>query len=161
MSLRSTPSVLIAALLVLTAGLSLTAADLHAQDAESAEVVVGTYQVQQVAQAVGLQQKMMQQMQGLQQRMETAQQAGDQAAMQQIQTEAQQIQQDVAAEFQTDVEAVMPQIAEETGATIIATDVTYTAPGVSTEDVTQAVIAAINGTTAPSGEEAGEAEAGE
>lgn len=122
---------------------------LDAQEDAVAEVLVGTYEPQQVAQAAGLQEQVMQQMSGLQQRAQEAQQAGDEAAMQQIQAEAQQIQQEAADRFIADLEAVMPQVAAATGATIIATDVTYAAPGVVTEDVTQAVVEAMQGTAAP------------
>lgn len=140
-----------AAVLVLAAGAFLTVSDLSAQGDEGAEIVVGTYDPQQVAQAVGLQQQMMQDMQGLQSRMQAAQQEGDQAAMQQIQAEAQQIQQEAADRFLADVEAVMAQVAEGSGATIIATEVSYTAPGVATKDVTQEVIEAL-GVAAPAPE---------
>lgn len=151
MILRTTRSTFAAGAVVLflAAGAFVAGSDLLAQSEPSAEIVVGTYQPEQVAQAVGLQQKMMQDMQGLQARMQQAQQAGDQAAMQQIQAEAQQIQQNAADEFLADVEGVMAQVAEETGATIIATDVTYTAAGVATKDVTEDVIAAL-GVEAPS-----------
>lgn len=137
-----------AAVLVLAAGPFLSGTALHAQEDEGAGIVVGTYDPQQVAQAVGLQQQMMQDMQGLQSRMQQAQQEGDQAAMQQIQAEAQQIQQDAADRFLADVEAVMADVAQEAGATVIATEVSYTAPGVATQDVTQEVIEAL-GAEAP------------
>lgn len=144
MSVRSMKTVFTVAIVavVVAAGASVAGFDLSAQG-ESAELVVGTYDPQAVAQAAGLQQQMMQDMQGLQQRMQQAQQEGDQQAMQEIQAEAQQIQQDAADQFLADVEGVMSQVAEETGAVVIATDVTYTADGVSTQDVTQDVIAAL------------------
>lgn len=150
MSVRTLKPVLTtgAVVLVLAAGAFLTSSDLHAQDDQSAEIVVGTYDPQQVAQAVGLQQQMMQEMQGLQARAQAAQQSGDQQAIQEIQAEAQQIQQDAADRFLADVEAVMAEVAQEAGASIIATEVTYTSPGVATKDVTQDVIAAL-GVEAP------------
>jgi Skp family chaperone for outer membrane proteins len=117
---------------------------MNAQE-DASEIIVGTYDPQKVAEAVGYQQRVMQRMEGLQERMQQAQQAGDQQAMQEIQTEAQQIQQDTAMELVGEIEATMPQVAAATGATIIATDVAYTAPGVATEDVTAAVIAAMGG----------------
>lgn len=145
MSVRSMKTAFTVAVvaLVVAAGSSVTGFDLSAQS--GAEIVVGTYDPQAVAQAVGLQQQMMQDMQGLQQRMQQAQQEGDQQAMQEIQAEAQQIQQDAADQFLADVEGVMEEVAQQAGAVIIATDVTYTAEGVSTEDVTQDVIAALGG----------------
>lgn len=129
--------------LALVAVLLVPAAGVSAQD-DGAGIVVGTYQAQQVAQAVGFQQQVMQQMQGLQQRAQEAQQSGDQQAMQQIQMEAQQIQQDAAAKLLAEIESVMPQVAEQTGASIIATDVTWSAEDVTTEDVTQAIIDAMD-----------------
>lgn len=150
MSVRSMKPVLAtgAVVLALAAGAFLTGSDLLAQGDEGVEIVVGTYDPQQVAQAVGLQQQMMQDMQGLQSRMQQAQQEGDQTAMQQIQAEAQQIQQDAADRFLADVEAVMADVAQGAGATVIATEVSYTAPGVATQDVTQEVIEAL-GAEAP------------
>lgn len=110
---------------------------------EAASIVVGIYNPQQVAQATGLQDEVMQQMQGLQQRAQQAQQAGDQEAMQQIQMEAQQLQQNAAAEFAANLETVMPGVAAQVGAQVIATEVAYAAPGVTTQDVTEAVVAAL------------------
>lgn len=143
MSVRSTKTLFTTAVvaLVVAAGASVAGFDLSAQ--EEGQIAIGTYQPQAVAQAVGLQQQIMQDMEGLQQRMQQAQQEGDQQAMQEIQAEAQQIQQDAADDFLADIEAVMAQVAEETGVSVIATDVTYTAPGVTTQDVTEDVIAAL------------------
>lgn len=124
--------------------IALLAPGLSAQEeAMGAQIVVGIYQPQKVAEALGLQQQMMQQMQGLQQRAQKAQQEGDQAAMQQIQMEAQQIQQDASQKFVEGLRAVMPGVAETTGAHVIATDVSWAAPEVSTQDITQAVIDAM------------------
>lgn len=120
----------------------------NAQEEASPEILVATYTPQQVAEAAGLQERVMQEMSGLQQRMQEAQQAGDQQAMQAIQVEARQIEQAATADFVADMEAVMPQVAERTGAQVIATNVSYTAPGVATEDVTPAVIEAMEGPAA-------------
>lgn len=126
------------AVLVLVPGLSAQ------EEAEDAQIVVGVYQPQQVAEATGLQQRMMEQMQGLQQRAQQAQQEGDQAAMQQIQMEAQQMQEDASNEFVERLGGVMQQVAESIGADLITTDVSWSAPGVTTQDVTQAVIDAMS-----------------
>lgn len=115
----------------------------HAQDAGGTPIVVGTYHAQAVAQATHFQQNLMQQMQGLQQRAQKAQQDGDQAAMQQIQSEARQMQQDATQKLLADIEAVMPQVAAKTGTQVIATEVTYTGPGITKKDVTQDVIDAL------------------
>lgn len=148
MSIRLTQQILTAATMTL-ALVGLLPSTLSAQESQSAEIVVGTYEPQQVAEAAGFQERMMAGMQGLQQRMQQAQQEGDQQAMQQIQVEAQQIEQDIAGQFLAEIEAVMPRVAEETGATIITTTVSYAAEGVATEDVTQAVIAAMESEAAP------------
>ncbi|MDX1632147.1 MAG: hypothetical protein R3234_09810 [Thermoanaerobaculia bacterium] len=117
---------------------------LQAQE-EAAGLVVGTYEPAQVAQSVGFQQKMMQKMQGLQARMQKAQEEGDQEAMQQIQTEAQQAQQDATNELLADIEAVMPEVAETTGVQVVAVNVTYTATAVTTKDITQDIVNAMSG----------------
>lgn len=107
------------------------------QEAAPAEgMAVGTYQPQQIAEQIGLQDEMQRTIQGLQERLNAAQQQGDQAAMQQIQVEAQQVQQDIVSKFERDLNAAMPAVAEETGVQIIAVDVAYTAPDIRTQDVT-------------------------
>lgn len=111
--------------------------------AQAQDITVGTYDPEQVAMAAGVQQMMMERMSGLQQRAQTAQQTGDQAAMQQIQQEAQQIQQEIFETFSSDVESVLPGVADETGVSVIATEVGFTAEGVTTQDVTEQVVAAI------------------
>lgn len=111
--------------------------------AQAQDISIGTYDPQQVATAAGVQQMMMERMSGLQQRAQAAQQSGDQAAMQQIQQEAQQIQQEVFETFSTDVESVLPGVADETGVSVIATEVGFTAEGVTTVDVTEQVVAAL------------------
>jgi hypothetical protein len=154
MSVRSTRPVLVGAAvaLLLAAGVLSSGSALDAQAEAGAEILVGTYQPQQVAQAVGFQQRVMQNMVGLQERAQQAQAAGDQQAMQQIQAEAQQIEQQAASDLLAEIEAVMPQVAEKTGALIIATGVSYAAPGVTTEDVTETVIAALGSEAAPNAE---------
>lgn len=152
MSLRSTRIVFAAGTLALALVAVLLSSPLHAQGEPSAEILVGTYQPQQVAEAVGFQQKVMQDMQGLQQRAQQAQQEGDQEALQQLQVEAQQIEQQAAARFLADIDAVMPQVAEAAGAHVVVTDVTYAAPGVATEDLTEAVIEALGAEVAPAAE---------
>lgn len=130
---------------------ALTGAVLFAQNTGNADeaMVVGTYDPQAVAMQSGLQQKMQAEMGGLQQRMQTAQQEGDQAAMQEIQSEAGQIQERIVGEFESDLDGVMPGVAEEVGVKIIAVEVSYTADEVETKDVTDALIAELNGGEMP------------
>lgn len=110
---------------------------------DNSEILVATYVPQQVAEAVGLQQKVMQGMAGLQQRAQQAQQEGDQQTLQQIQAEAQKIERDVTIEFLAEVDAVLPKVAEAAGASIVAIGVSYAVSGVATQDVTPAVIQAL------------------
>jgi len=112
-------------------------------------LAVGTYSVEDVAAQSGLQQQMQQEMSGLQIRMQEAQQEGDQAAMQQIQTEAGQIQERIVADFENSLDAAMPAVAEKAGVKIIAADVSYAADDVETRDVTNDIIAEMNGGAAP------------
>lgn len=135
---------LTAAVLTLALGIFALQPGVQAQEAGDG-LVVGTYQPNEIAQAVGFQQKMMQKMEGLQARMQQAQQEGDQEAMQQIQTEAQQAQQEATDELLADIEAVMPRVAEQTGVRIVAVDVAYTAEDVTTKDITQDIVNAMSG----------------
>ena len=110
---------------------------------DNPEILVATYVPQQVAEAVGLQQKVMQGMAGLQQRAQQAQQQGDQQTLEQIQVEAQKIERDLTMEFLAEMDAVLPKIAEAAGASIVAVGVSYAVDGIATQDVTPAVIQAL------------------
>lgn len=123
-----------------------------AQAQEQTDIVVGTYEPQQVAERYGINQKLMEGLTGLQERMQTAQQQGDQQAMQEIQAEAQQVQEDVVSEFEKEVEDAMAAVAEETGADIIAVQVAYLAEGIETKDVTNELIEEMDLEPAPGAE---------
>ena len=120
-----------------------------AQDDGSATITAGTYSPQAVAEQIGLQQKLMAEMGQFQGRMQAAQQEGDQQAMQQIQMEAQQIQETIIGEFETDLEAAMPGVAEEAGVQMIAMEISWTAPGIETKDVTGELVEALGGAAEP------------
>lgn len=109
------------------------------------DLVVGTFDPQEVAMNTGLQEKMQGQMEGLRQRAQEAQQNSDQSAMQQIQMDAQKIQQEVIQEFEASMSEVMPAVAEAAGVKIIAQGVAYTAPGIETKDLTSEIIAEMGG----------------
>lgn len=112
---------------------------------EAGAMIVGTFEPGTVAQQTGLQEKMREQMAGLQQRMQAAQQEGDQAAMQKIQGEAQQIQKTAVESFQSSIDEALPTVAKAAGVQIIAVEVSYMAPGVESKDLTNAVIAEMGG----------------
>lgn len=117
--------------------------DLRAQG-EAPGIVVGTYDPQQVAVQAGVQAQMTEQMEGLQQRMQAAQQAGNQEEIQRIQAAAQQIQENVVAEFENNVNAALPAVAQEAGAQVIAIEVSYAAPGIETRDLTTDIATHLN-----------------
>lgn len=152
MGIRISPRVYVLGGIAIAALAAVIAAqgNLYAQE-EDAGIVVGTYEPQQIAQQTGLQQKIQGEMQGLQQRMQSAQQQGDRQAMQQIQQEAQQIQQRMITEFEDDMDAAMPDVAKETGADIIAAQVSYTADGIETKDVTNEIVAKMGGSAESQG----------
>jgi cell fate (sporulation/competence/biofilm development) regulator YlbF (YheA/YmcA/DUF963 family) len=87
---------------------------------------------------------MTEQMEGLQQRMQAAQQAGNQEEIQRIQAAAQQIQENVVAEFENNVNAALPAVAQEAGAQVIAIEVSYAAPGIETRDLTTDIATHLN-----------------
>lgn len=122
---------------------------LQAQESEASGIVVGTYTPRDVAQQVGLEEKMRGEMEGLQQRMQAAQQQGNQQEMQSIQAEAQQVQQRIIGDFESNMDAAMAEVAEQTGVDVIAIEVSYTAPGIETKDVTSEIVAQLQGDDAP------------
>ena len=140
-----------ATILGVSMAVALTGAVMFSQNTGEADeaLIVGTYNPQTVAMQSGLQQKMQAEMAGLQQRMQVAQQEGNQAAMQEIQGEAGQIQERLVGEFESDLDKAMPGVAEEAGVKIIAVEVSYTADEVETKDVTNALIAELNGGEMP------------
>jgi hypothetical protein len=117
---------------------------MQAPDAPAQEIVVGTYDPQAVAEQAGVPQRIEAAMQPFQQRLVAAQQEGDQQAMQQIQVEAQQVQQTMAAEFFAEVGDAMPPVARRAGVDVIAAEVAYAAPGVTTKDLTTEVVRAVS-----------------
>lgn len=145
MATSMTPRVLalatIAAAAIAAALLAQTAIQAQESTPTDTSIVVGTYELQDVAEQYGINQKLMEGMSGLQERMMAAQQQGDQEEMQRIQAEAQQIQDDVVTTFEDEIEAAMPNVAEQTGADIIAVEVGYIGEDIETKDVTQELIA--------------------
>lgn len=124
-------------------GLMASHATVRAADEGHAGIAVGTYSPQMIAQRVGLQEKMMAQMGALQERAMAAQAEQDTEALQQIQLEAQQIEQAVIGEFQADLDGAIPGVAEEAGVQIVAIEVSWTAPGIETVDVSSAIAEAL------------------
>ncbi|MBX3176946.1 MAG: OmpH family outer membrane protein [Candidatus Hydrogenedentes bacterium] len=109
---------------------------------------IGTFEPGRIAEATGLQQRLSEQIGGLQQRMQQAQQEGDQEQMQQIQSEAQAMQQKAVAEFEASIDKALPAVAEEAGLKLIAVEVSYMAPDITSKDVTDEVIEEMGGAVA-------------
>lgn len=125
------------------AGIALFTPHASKANEDTPTMKVGTFQPSQVAAELGLREKIQQEMAGLQQRMQTAQQSGDQQAMQAIQGEAQKIQQDMVQTFQETIDNALPGVAQDAGVELIALEVAYAADGVETVDVTESLVSAL------------------
>ena len=107
---------------------------------KAAPLRVGTYQPQEVFSNSGPGKALMEQMEQMQSQMQQAQESGDQQKLMQIQMQAQQQQQDAVQAFQQAVQQAVPSVAEDQGVQVVAVEVTYTAPGVETQDLTPKLI---------------------
>lgn len=108
-------------------------------------ITVGTFEPGLVAQQTGLQQKVIGQMGGLQERMQQAQQTGNQEEMQKIQGEAQAIQKKAVEEFEAAIDKALPEVAKAAGVQIIVVEVAYMAEGIETKDLTAEVVTQLGG----------------
>ena len=115
---------------------------LEASDHDAA-TRIGTYDMQQVFEALEVGQLLQQRMSALQAEAQRAQQAGDHARLQELQGEAQQIQQDVIEDFRTRIEDASPGIAEANDVHFIVAEVIYVGPEAEVIDLTTDLIAAL------------------
>lgn len=113
--------------------------------AENGELVVGTYEPQQVFQQSEGQQELMEAFQEAQGSMQAAQEEGDQQKMQKLQSDMREKQEEIIGKFQDELEKVLPEVADATGVDIIAQGVEYTADDIDEKDVTDDVIKAMGG----------------
>lgn len=113
--------------------------------AGEAEIKVGTYNPEQVFNAYPERERMMQQMQELQGQMQQAQQEQDQQRMMELQQQAQQQQTQAIEQFQADVEAALPNVADEAELDLVAVEVTWVRDGVESQDITTEVIEELGG----------------
>lgn len=104
------------------------------------QMVIGTYDPQSAFEQYPARDDMMQQIQQGQQKMQEAQQQGDQQALIQLQQELEKLQQDTIASFYDDVKEALPQIAENQGIKVIAMEVVYTSDDVKSSDVTEQIV---------------------
>ncbi len=133
--------VAIAAVTFLWAGQPEARADQQAQGITR----VGTFDIEQVFQTYPGREDMMEAQQEAQPQMAEAQQEGDHQKMQEIQQQLQQKQQEVIDTFHDDVEAELPDIADDANVQVIAVEVEWTADGIDTTDVTDDVVEALGG----------------
>lgn len=106
---------------------------------------LGTYEPQRAFQQYHGMQDFNQQMQRLQQQAQEAQQQGDQQRMMQIQQEMQQLQNQVVEQFHSDVENVIPKVAENAGVQLVAIDIVYAADDLGEpHDLTDQLIQQVN-----------------
>jgi Skp family chaperone for outer membrane proteins len=118
---------------------------------DDAEITVGTYDMRAIFSAYDGRQAFMKRAQEIQRQAQAAQQAGDRQKLQQLQQQMQQEQQKMGAQLQQDIDDVIADVAKEQGVDIVAPEVLYSVPSVSTKNVTQAIIAELNGGTGSSG----------
>ncbi len=104
---------------------------------------VGTYDPDAAFQRHPAQQALEMALRTAQTEMQRAQQEGDQMAMQQVQQQYEHSANMAIQEFQQDVDRVLPEVAEDTGVKVVATDVVYTADNVHTSDITPELIEAM------------------
>lgn len=111
-------------------------------DAQAAEV--GTYDPGAVFQKHPAQAEMTKAWESVQPKMQEAQQAGDQEALQQVQQQYAQTRERLIEKFHKDVADVLPEVAKATGVKVVAVQVVYTAEDVQTKDITPDLIQAFS-----------------
>lgn len=101
---------------------------------------VGTYSPQDAFEQYPARTDMVEQIQAAQQKMQQAQQDGDQQTLMQVQQEIEQLQQDTIQSFYKEVEEALPEIAAEQGVKVVAMEVVYTSDDVQSSDLTDQVV---------------------
>jgi Skp family chaperone for outer membrane proteins len=133
-------SMAVIALLVIAMGSSFTAQKVQAAETE---IMVGTYDEQQIF----LQHPSLKELQDAQmkarQDLQEAQENDDQEKSQQIYMDFSRKQQEIIQNFQDVVAKALPEVAENTGVQVIATQVKYATEGVKVKDITSDVMKAI------------------
>jgi Skp family chaperone for outer membrane proteins len=135
----------VAGLAMLAAGLATAAEPTGAAGGQGATMTVGTYDMQQIFQSFEGRTAFMQRAQEIQRQAQAAQQAGDQQKLQQLQQQMMQARQQMGVQLQKAVDDVIADVAEQQGVEVVASEVLYSAPSVETKNVTQAIIAEMNG----------------
>lgn len=114
-----------------------------------AQVRVGTYNPEQVFNAYPERERLMSQLTELQGQMQRAQQEQDQQQMMQLQQQMQQRQQEAIEQFENDVAATLPDVADEAQLDLVAIEVVWNREGVQSQDVTDEIIEGFGGEPVP------------
>lgn len=113
-------------------------------DKSEAAFQVGVYDLEEAFQAHPAQAELTKALGMTQTRMQAAEQAGDQQKVQQIQQQYEQTRGQIIGKFEEDVADAMPAAAEAAGVKVAVSQVTYTAAGVETRDITSQLIKSFN-----------------
>lgn len=116
-----------------------------ASDKQNQTVRVGTYEPQKAFNNYYGYDEMNQEMQQLQGEMQQAQQEGDRQRLQQLQQRMQQLQDETIQQFYDDVENAVPEVAKDSGVSIVAVEILYTEDQVEEpKNLTDPIIEKIN-----------------
>jgi len=127
----------IAAVVALAAGLLVVSASAQQQGAANQSgVTVGTYEPQQLFNQHPDTQALMQELQGMQQQMQQAQQQGNREKLTQLQQQMQQKQQQAIEKFQNELQQTAVDVAGEQGIDVVAVQIIHTADEVQVQDMT-------------------------
>lgn len=113
----------------------------EADEAEAAEMAVGTYEPMVAFQSHPGFRELEEKGQAAQAEMQQAQETQDQEAMMRIHQQFQMDQQRIIEQFHNDLDQVMPKVAEREDVHVVAMEIVYSRPNVETRDVTEAVVA--------------------
>jgi len=117
--------------------------DAQGQNAAANAMQVGTYDQQALFQEYPGSDELTEFYRDLQQRMQQAQQEGNQQKLQELQQEAEAKRQQVLQGFQNAVKTAIPQVAEEADVQVVALQVVYAADDVEQADLTRPLAQAI------------------
>ena len=151
---RPSPRHLVAASLLAGSVLLSPGTGLGAQEeSRPRDLAVGTYRPGEVVRVLGFQEKVRERFQGLHENMEEARQEGNQEAVRDIQSEVHRARQEARSDLLSRIEGVIPEVAETTGVLVVAVELEYTAPEVTTRDITREIVDALTARERPDDEE--------
>ncbi len=149
---RATAGAIAAATLAVALGFGLAQgqdepARTESHSARTEKIKIGTFEHDRVVQSFYKTRELILRAEDIQRRAMAAQEAQDQQALTQLQMEWQQLpmlEQEVIQLFNAEVDRVAPEIAAERGLVAVAPELVYAGDNVEPEDISDAVIEAIN-----------------